>query len=52
MTDWYMLAKRWADRCVTCGESDQRLISFSQCLHCRVRGIKNEESKKQKNKNS
>ena len=51
-TNWNELARRWQDRCVTCGESNQRLVSFSQCVSCRVKEVKNEEAKKQKNKGS
>jgi len=49
MMKWYELASRWRDRCVTCGESNQRLISFSQCISCRTKeneAKKNKESKK------
>ena len=51
-TNWNELARRWQDRCITCGSSDQRLISFSQCIHCRVEELKREKNKKQKNKDS
>ena len=34
-TDWYELARRWADKCVYCGCTDQSKITFSVCYSCR-----------------
>jgi hypothetical protein len=45
---WIELARRWADKCRTCGETDQRLVTFSQCIHCRVKERKDEEEKTKK----
>ena len=45
--DWNRLAQRWADRCNLCGETDQKLVSFSICIHCKVK-----EDKKRKVKNA
>ena len=46
--NWYLLAKRWSDRCIYCGETDQRLVTFSVCYSCRSKNIKsnNKEAKK------
>lgn len=43
--NWYQLALRWADKCVSCGETDQNKITFSQCFTCRSK--KNEKRKKE-----
>ena len=34
-TDWYRMAKRWADKCVYCGCTDQSKITFSVCYSCK-----------------
>ena len=48
MTRWYEIAQRWADRCILCGEDNQRIVTFSMCMNCR----KKEYEKKQKDKDS
>ena len=52
MTNWYELAERWKDRCVTCGEDNQRLVTFSQCINCRIKEREHEKAKNEKTKDS
>ena len=52
MTNWYELAERWKDRCTLCGEDNQRLVSFSICINCRLKERENEKAKNKKNKDS
>tara|TARA_R110002020_G_scaffold33269_3_gene101451 strand:+ start:568 stop:723 length:156 start_codon:yes stop_codon:yes gene_type:complete len=43
--DWIRHAERWKDRCNLCGETDQRLVSFSICISCKVKEDKSKEVK-------
>ncbi len=42
--DWYLLAKRWQDKCIYCGETDQRLVTFSVCYSCKSKNIKSNKN--------
>ena len=42
---WLLLAMRWKDKCIYCGEDDPRLVTFSVCYSCKSKNIKINSSK-------